>query len=88
MKSQLHSRREAQSGQVPTVIDLAALSPGGVDDRQLKLIKADVYKSNGIAQRLNVSETPCVVYIRDGEVVGSVACDRICPENIDALRRT
>jgi len=54
----------------------------------LKLIKADVYKSNGIAQRLNVSETPCVVYIRDGEVVGSVACDRICPENIDALRRT
>ena len=54
----------------------------------LGLIKADVYKSNGIAQRLNVSETPCVVYIRDGEVVGSVACDRICPENIDALRRT
>lgn len=51
----------------------------------LQFIKADVYKSNGIAQRLNVSETPCVTYIRDNQIIGCVSCDAICPENIDTL---
>lgn len=51
----------------------------------LKLIKADVYKSNGIAQRLNVAETPCVTYIKGNQVVGCVACEHICPSSIDEL---
>ena len=51
----------------------------------LKLIKADVYKSNGIAQRLNVAETPCVAYICDNKLVGCVSCADICATNIDAL---
>ena len=51
----------------------------------LSFIKADVYKSNGIAQRLNVSETPCVTYIRDNQIVGCVHCQDICPEVIDEL---
>mgnify|MGYP000866516297 CR=1 FL=1 len=51
----------------------------------LKLIKADVYKSNGIAQRLNVAETPCVTYIRNNEVVGCVSCEKSCADAIDKL---
>ena len=51
----------------------------------LQFIKADVYKSNGIAQRLNVGETPCVTYIRDNQIVGCVTCEAICSESIDAL---
>lgn len=53
----------------------------------LKLIKADVYKSNGIAQRLNVAETPCVAYICDNKLVGCVTCGDICATSIDALVR-
>ena len=45
----------------------------------LQLIKADVYKSNGIAQRLNVAQTPCVAYIKDNRLVGCVSCGDICP---------
>lgn len=51
----------------------------------LSLIKADVYKSNGIAQRLNVCQTPCVTYIRDNKVIGCVSCEAICPTAIDEL---
>ncbi len=51
----------------------------------LQLIKADVYKSNGIAQRLNIAETPCVAYIKDNKLVGCVACGDICPTAIDVL---
>ena len=51
----------------------------------LQLIKADVYKSNGIAQRLNVAQTPCVAYIKDNKLVGYVSCGDICPTSIDAL---
>ena len=51
----------------------------------LPVLKADVYKSNGIAQRLNVTQTPCVAYIRDNQLVGCVNCGDICPTNIDAL---
>ena len=51
----------------------------------LQLIKADVYKSNGIAQRLNVTETPCVAYIRDNQLVGCVNCGNISPTAIDTL---
>ena len=53
----------------------------------IPLIKADVYKSNGIAQRLNVAETPCVVFIRDRQQVGCVNCGDICPASIDELVR-
>lgn len=51
----------------------------------LQLIKADVYKSNGIAQRLNVAQTPCVAYIKDNRLVGCVSCGDICPTSIDTL---
>ncbi len=51
----------------------------------LQLIKADVYKSNGIAQRLDVSQTPCVTYIKGNKVVGCVSCGEINPDAVDAL---
>jgi len=51
----------------------------------LQLIKADVYKSNGIAQRLNVGQTPCVTYIKDNKVLGCITCGDICPSTIDDL---
>ncbi len=51
----------------------------------LGFIKADVYKSNGIAQRLNVEQTPCVTYIKDNKIIGCVSCGDICPASIDKL---
>jgi len=51
----------------------------------LQLIKADVYKSSGIAQRLNVEQTPCVAYIRDNQLVGCITCEDICSSSIDKL---
>ena len=51
----------------------------------LKLIKADVYKSNGIAQRLNVPQTPCVAVISDNRVVGYLSCKDICCDALDQL---
>ncbi|MCE5344469.1 MAG: FAD-dependent oxidoreductase [Eubacteriales bacterium] len=51
----------------------------------LLFIKADVYKSNGIAQRLNVGETPCVTYIKGNQIVGCVSCGDICPTALDDL---
>ena len=51
----------------------------------LMLKKVDVYKSNGIAQRLGVEQVPCVAYIRDNKVIGCVSCGEINAENIDKL---
>ena len=51
----------------------------------LMLKKVDVYKSNGIAQRLGVEQVPCVAYIRDNKVIGCVSCGEISSENIDEL---
>ena len=51
----------------------------------LMLKKVDVYKSNGIAQRLGVDQVPCVAYIRDNKVIGCVSCGDISPVNIDEL---
>jgi thioredoxin reductase (NADPH) len=50
-----------------------------------QLVKVDVYKSDGIAKRLNVSETPCVAYIRDRRIVGYVTRTAICPAALDEL---
>ena len=51
----------------------------------LKLIKADVYKSNGIAQRLNVPQTPCVAVVSDNRIVGYLSCKDICCDALDQL---
>lgn len=39
---------------------------------EIKVSKVDVYKSNGIATRLGVSDVPCVVSIKDGKVAGTL----------------
>lgn len=39
----------------------------------VKVTKADVYKSQGIANRLGVHETPCVVCVKDGKIGKSLA---------------
>ena len=64
---------------------LAEMEKYGQDHCELKLIKADVYKSNGIAQRLNVAETPCVAVVSGNKVVGYLSCDSICCDAIDKL---
>ena len=43
------------------------------------------HAARGLAQRLNVTQTPCVAYIRGNQLVGCVNCGDICPTNIDAL---
>ena len=45
----------------------------------------DVYKSNGIAQRLGVDQVSCVACIRVSRVIGCVTCGGICPTSIDKL---
>lgn len=39
---------------------------------EIKVSKVDVYKSNGIATRLGVSDVPCAVAIKDGKVAGTL----------------
>jgi thioredoxin reductase (NADPH) len=51
----------------------------------LLFVKADVYKTDGIAKWLKVSETPCVVYIQDRSIVGCVTRGAICPAALDGL---
>jgi thioredoxin reductase (NADPH) len=34
-----------------------------------KLVRVDVYKSNGIAKRLEVEDVPSVVFVRDGHII-------------------
>ena len=36
---------------------------------QCKLVRVDVYKSNGIAKRLNIEDVPTVAFIREGQVL-------------------
>lgn len=44
---------------------------------QMELVKVDVYKSKGIARRLNVDQTPCALVIRDGNVCCTLSCSDI-----------
>ncbi|MCI2426438.1 FAD-dependent oxidoreductase [Candidatus Acetothermia bacterium] len=41
---------------------------------QVKAVRVDVYKSTGIASRLNVTEYPCVAVVKNGEVI-KLICD-------------
>jgi thioredoxin reductase (NADPH) len=38
-------------------------------EEQVKVVRVDVYKSTGIASRLNVTEYPCVAVVKNGEVI-------------------
>ena len=51
---------------------------------QIKVTKVDIYKSEGIANRLGVSSFPCVVHIKDGKIAG-VLSENITAESIEAL---
>lgn len=50
----------------------------------IKVSKVDVYKSNGIATRLGVSDVPCAVAIKDGKVAGTLTSN-ITTEALEAL---
>jgi thioredoxin reductase (NADPH) len=49
---------------------------------KVKVTKVDIYKSAGIANRLGVSDAPCVVAIKDGKIY-KVLKDNICEESIN-----
>ena len=51
---------------------------------QVKVNKADVYKSNGIAVRLGVDAVPAVVAIKDGQAAG-VLTEGITVESMEKL---
>ncbi|MEA4899774.1 FAD-dependent oxidoreductase [Bacillota bacterium Meth-B3] len=55
------------------------------EHEDIGLIKVDVYKSSGIAQRLGVTDTPCLVYIKGNSVRGNLAGEAIRAAGIDAL---
>jgi len=50
----------------------------------IKVSKVDVYKSNGIAIRLGVSDVPCAVAIKDGKIAGTLTSN-ITAEALEAL---
>lgn len=52
----------------------------------IKVSKIDVYKSNGIAVRLGVSDVPCAVAIKDGEISG-ILTENISEEALEILMK-
>ena len=53
-------------------------------DGRVRVAKVDIYKSAGIANRLNVTETPCVVLIKNGKIAKVVNGD-ICKKQLSEL---
>lgn len=53
-------------------------------DGRIRVTKVDVYKSSGIAQRLGVSEVPCVVAIKDGKICDTLK-DNICEKTLNEI---
>lgn len=51
---------------------------------KVRVTKVDVYKSAGIANRLGVTQVPCIVTIKDGKI-DRVIKDNICEEEIAAV---
>ena len=51
---------------------------------QIKVTRVDIYKSKGLADRLNVSEVPAVVFIKD-KCVQNILSGEITLEKIEAL---
>lgn len=52
-------------------------------DGRVRVAKVDIYKSAGIASRLGVTETPCIVSIKDGKII-KIIKDNICEEELAA----
>lgn len=50
----------------------------------IKVSKIDIYKSNGIAVRLGVSDVPCAVYIKNGKIAGTLS-EHITEDALEAL---
>ncbi|MGB7605043.1 MAG: FAD-dependent oxidoreductase [Lutisporaceae bacterium] len=50
---------------------------------KIKVTKVDIYKSAGIANRLGVSQVPCIVTIKDGKI-DKVISENICEEELAA----
>lgn len=49
---------------------------------KLDVVRIDTYKSNGLAQRLGVAETPCALVLRDGKKIKEFSCECICRDDI------
>ena len=50
---------------------------------KIKVTKVDIYKSAGLANRLGISQVPCIVTIKDGKV-DRVIIENICEEELAA----
>ena len=51
---------------------------------KIKVTKVDVYKSKGLADRLNISEVPTIVYVKDKEIKNTLSGE-ITLDKIEAL---
>lgn len=49
---------------------------------KVEVVRIDTYKSNGLARRLGVEETPCAIIMRDGKRIKEISCDCICCEDV------
>lgn len=50
---------------------------------KVRVTRVDIYKSAGIANRLGITEVPCVVKIKDGKIAGVIR-DNICEDELAA----
>lgn len=41
---------------------------------KIRVTRVDIYKSDGIAKRLSVSQVPCVIYIQDSKIAQTLNC--------------
>lgn len=52
----------------------------------LRVTRVDTYKSDALARRMGVSQTPCVVYINEGKIQKEIVRDDICLEALKNMR--
>lgn len=53
----------------------------------IRVTKVDIYKSDGIAKRLGLSDVPCIVYLNEGKIV-QIMKDDINLENMETMVKT
>ena len=49
---------------------------------KVDVVRIDTYKSNGLARRLGVDETPCALIMRGGKRIKELSCEGLCCDAI------
>lgn len=49
---------------------------------ELEVVRIDTYKSDGLARRLGVKETPRILLLRGGKTIREIPCEGLCSETV------